>query len=89
MINLNEFITLFGDTFFGGDSGIASMVVFIGVMMVIFGLFGKENLMVAFMIMLPVTVVFNALATLPDSLTILMVVVAIVGLAVTVKDKVI
>lgn len=89
MIGLDAFTSVLADLFFSGDLGLASMCIFIGVMMIIFTLFGKDNLMVAFAIMLPVTVMFNAMSSLPDSLTILMVVVAVVGLAVTVKDKVI
>lgn len=89
MIGLDAFTSVLADLFFAGDLGLASMCIFIGVMMIIFTLFGKDNLMVAFAIMLPVTVMFNAMSSLPDSLTILMVVVAVVGLAVTVKDKVI
>ena len=89
MIDLNAINIIIGDTFFGGDAGLASMMMFIGVMMIVFALFARDNLMVAFILMLPITVMFNAMTSLPDSLTILIVVVAIIGLAVTVKDKVI
>lgn len=89
MIDLNAITIIIGDTFFGGDAGLASMMMFIGVMMIVFALFARDNLMVAFILMLPITVMFNAMTSLPDSLTILIVVVAIIGLAVTVKDKVI
>lgn len=89
MIGLDGIIMVIADVFFAGDTGLASMAVYIVVMMAVFALFAKENLMVAFVLMLPITVMFNALATLPDALTLLLVIVSIVGLVATVKDKVI
>lgn len=89
MIGLDGIITVLADVFFNGDTTISSMAVYVGVMMVVFALFGKDTLMIPFALMLPITVIFNAMAVLPDALTILMVVIAIVGLVATMKDKVI
>lgn len=89
MIGLDGLISILADTFFAGDIGLASMMVYLGTLMVIFALFAKENLMIAFILMLPITVMFNAMATLPDALTIMMIIIAIVGLMVAIKDKVI
>lgn len=87
MIGLDGFVVILADTFFNGDTGISSMVLFVGVMMFVFALFGRTSLMIPFVLMLPITVIFNALATLPDSLTILLIIVSIVGLISVVKSK--
>lgn len=89
MIGLDGITTVLADLFFSGDTGIAAMAIYVVVMMIVFALFAKENLMIAFVLMLPITVIFNAMSTLPDSITILLVVVAIIGLVSTVKDKVV
>lgn len=89
MIGLDGLISILADTFFAGDIGLASMMVYLGTLMVIFALFAKENLMIAFILMLPITVMFNTMATLPDALTIMMIIIALVGLMIAIKDKVV
>ena len=87
MLTLEEFTSILGDSFFNGDSAIAGMVVFSAVMLLLFGLFGKRSILVPFALMLPVTLVFTTLKIIPESLTILLVIVSVMGLAYAAKDK--
>ena len=70
-------------------NGIAGMVIFAVVMMIVFAIFGKDNLLLSFVMMLPVTLIFSALKILPDSMAILLIIVAVAGLASTYKDKIV
>lgn len=87
MISINDFQELIADAFFMGDIGIAGMVMFCCVMMAVFAIFGMENLMGAFILMIPLTLVFTTLRILPESMAILLIIVAILGLATTAKDR--
>lgn len=88
MITLEQMTDILGESFFSGDSAIAGMVIFTGVMLVLFAVFGRKSLIVPFALMLPVTLIFTSLSIIPEALTILLIVVAVMGLAVTAKDKV-
>lgn len=89
MINLTDMQGIIADSFFNGDTGIAGMVIFAVVMMIVFAIFGKDNLLLSFVMMLPVTLIFSALKILPDSMAILLIIVAVAGLASTYKDKIV
>lgn len=87
MISINDFQSLIADSFFMGDAGIAGMVMFACVMCVIFALFGLDNIMGAFVMMLPITLIFTAMNILPETMAILLIIVSVIGLATTAKDK--
>ncbi len=70
-----------------GDIGIAGMVMFCCVMMAVFAIFGMDNLMGAFILMIPLTLIFTTLRILPESMAILLIIVAVLGLATTAKDR--
>lgn len=89
MIDITTLMGLIADSFFAGDTGIAGMVMFSIVMMVVFAMFMKKSLVVPFAMMLPITLIFTALKILPETMTILLIVVSVVGLAVTAKDQII
>lgn len=89
MINLTDMQGIIADAFFNGDTGIAGMVIFAVVMMIIFAIFGTDHIMLSFVMMLPITLIFSALKILPDSMAILLIIVAVAGLASTYKDKII
>lgn len=88
MITLEQMTDIIGESFFNGDTAIAGMVVFTAVMVVLFALFGRKSLIVPFALMLPVTLIFTSLSVIPESLTILLIIVSVMGLAVTARDKV-
>ena len=87
MISINDFQELIADSFFMGDTGIAGMVMFCCVMMAVFAIFGMDNLMGAFILMIPLTLIFTTLHVLPESMAILLIIVAVLGLATTAKDR--
>ncbi len=88
MIDVTTLMGLIADSFFAGDTGIAGMVMFSIVMMVVFAMFMKKSLVVPFAMMLPITLIFTALKILPETMTILLIIVSVVGLAVTAKDQI-
>ena len=87
LISINDFQELIAESFFMGDVGIAGMVMFCCVMMAIFAIFGLDNLMGAFVLMIPITLIFTSLSVLPETMAILLIIVAVMGLAVTARDK--
>lgn len=89
MINLSDMQGIIAEAFFNGDTGIAGMVIFAVVMMIIFAIFGTEHIMLSFVMMLPITLIFSAMRILPDSMAILLIIVAVAGLASTYKDKIV
>lgn len=84
--SINEFQTILAQSFFGGDMGLAGIVMYTAVMGVVFLLFAKGNLMVAFALMFPITFVFTVMGILPETMTILLIIIAVVGLAKERKD---
>jgi len=88
LIDVTTLMGLIADSFFAGDTGIAGMVMFSIVMMVVFAMFMKKSLVVPFAMMLPITLIFTALKILPETMTILLIIVSVVGLAVTAKDQI-
>ena len=87
MITLNELQEVIAEEFLDGDVGIAGMCIFCAVMGFIFLIFGKRSLTVPFAIMLPVTLIFTSLNVLPESLTILLVIVSVLGLGMAAREK--
>ena len=87
MINLEQLTQILANGFFNGDVAIAGMCIFGVLMALVFTMFGKKSMMAAFGVMLPLTVIFNALGVLADALTILLVLISILGLAVTTKKE--
>lgn len=67
--------------------GIAGMIIFTAVMALIFVALGKKGLMAPFALMLPITAVFTAMGILPEALTILLIIVAVLGLGYSIKER--
>ena len=88
MLSLNELTDILADGFFNGDLAIAGMVIFAGVMALIFAIFGKKGFLVPLALMLPITLIFTSLGILPEALTVILVVIAVVGLAKEAKDRI-
>lgn len=88
MIQIEDFQAAMAQNFFNGDLGLAGMALYTGVMALIFVVLGKKSLTVPFAVMLPTTVIFTSMGILPESLTVLLIIVAVIGLGVAVKDKV-
>lgn len=87
MLTFNQLVEILGDSFFNGDTAIAGMVVFGAVMAIIFAIFGRKGFLAPFALMLPLALIFTSLRIIPETMSILLVIVAVVGLAHEAKDK--
>lgn len=75
------------EAFLGGNSEIAGVCIYTVVMALVFGAFGRKNLITPFALMLPITFIFTSLGILSEGLTILLIIVAVVGLSMAVRDR--
>lgn len=89
MIDFTSMQGLIAEAFFNGDTAIAGIVMYSVALALIFAIFGRSNLAIPFALMLPVTLIFTALNILPQAMTILMVIISVIGIAMTMKDRVI
>lgn len=87
MISLEELTQILANGFFNGDVAIAGMCIFGVILALIFTIFGKKSMLAAFAVMMVLTVIFNTLGVLVDAITILLVLISILGLAVTSKKE--
>lgn len=78
---IQEIQQIIAQSFTGGDTGMAGIIMYAVTMAFIFLLFGKNNLMVCFALMFPITFIFTTLSILPIPLTVLMALIAVVGLS--------
>lgn len=81
--------SVIAQSFFGGDVGIAGIVMFMAVMAFVFIFIAKKNLMVGFLFMIPASLIFSMLRILPDSMAMIMIVIAVIGLAKETRDYVV
>lgn len=84
MIDLAQFQELLANSLFGGDMGIAGIVIYATVLAVIFVIF-KKDYHIGIIIMIPVTLVFSLLGVVPSEATLLMIVIAVLVLAMGAK----
>ena len=84
MISLDQFQSLLGDSFFGGDAVIAGVVIYTVTLLVI--LVMTKKLTTGLIVALPVTYVFSLLGILSQELMILLIVITVLGLAYTTRD---
>lgn len=83
MMDVKELMDIIGNTFFGGDAQIAGIVVFSIIVLVILAL--TRRAFITLVIVLPVTFIFTSLGVLPQDLMILLIIVAVLGLAMTAR----
>ena len=83
MIDLAQFQELLANSLFGGDMGIAGIVIYATVLAVIFVIF-KKDYHIGIIITIPVTLVFSLLGV-PSEATLLMIVIAVLILAMGAK----
>lgn len=84
MLQLDEIVNLIAVNFFGGSIEIAGAVVFSIALMLLFAF--TKNVFQTLLIALPVTFIFNLLGLLPSDMTILLLIVVVLGLAMSAKD---
>lgn len=85
MINPNQFIEIVGSSFFGGSSEMAGLVIYVIIMALMFAF--TKNVFQTLVIALPVTFIFSGagLGILPADMVLMLVIVVVLGLAMTAK----
>lgn len=78
---LRDIQTSLADTLFSGDVTIAGAVIFTALVALIFAFFGRKNIFVPFVILLPVTMISTLLGLVPTSLAILIALVSVIVIA--------
>lgn len=81
MMDLSDFQTLIAQSFLGGSETAAGLIIFSAVMVAVLALVKRPFL--ALVVMLPVTILFNVLGIIATDLTVILVIVVVLGLAVT------
>lgn len=85
MLSLNEIQDLLADSFFNGSAEIAGLVMFSTVLLLLAAFTAKKNLLMFFLITLPVILIFSTLGVLSQNMTVLMLLIAVIGLAMTAR----
>ena len=81
MLDLNDITQILANTFFSGNTDIAGMVIFTIALAIVF-IFVKK-VFAALVISLPLAFIFSSLGIVSQELMILLVIVAVLGLAFT------
>lgn len=86
MISLQDFEEILAQEFFDGNVAIAGIVLYMAMMTVIVVFFAQKNLILAFALMLPITLIFSILGALPEAFTLIMMIVFLIGVGMKFKD---
>ena len=78
--------SLLGDSLFGGNTEIAGLLMYGALLAAIFALAGRKNLIVSLLLAIVATSAFATLGIISSNLTMLLIVIAVLGLAISVKD---
>ena len=81
MIQLNELVDIIAINFFGGSIDQAGVVIFALVMVAIFAV--TRNVFQSLVLALPITFLFSMLGLLPSDMVVLLIIVVVLGLAMT------
>lgn len=84
MITLTQIQTIMANSFFDGSLEMAGLIMFAGVLAVIFAIF-HNNINVGILMTLPLVLIFRAMEVLNTEFTLLLIVVAVFTLAMTAK----
>lgn len=85
MMNFSDFQEIFATSFLDGDMAIAGILIYAAVMIIIFA--ATRNTTHSLLISLPITLVFSMLGVISTDLMILLIIVTVLGLAVSAKDS--
>lgn len=83
MITINELVEIVANEFFSGSLDIAGLAIFSVVMGLLFAL--TRDVFQTLILSLPVTFIFSSFGFLPNDLVILLIIVAVLGLAMSAK----
>ena len=84
-MNFSDFQEIFATSFLDGDMAIAGILIYAAVMIIIFA--ATRNTTHSLLISLPITLVFSMLGVISTDLMILLIIVTVLGLAVSAKDS--
>lgn len=84
MLQLTDVQVILAENLFGGNTTIAGLVMFAVVMAVIFSI--SRNIMTSLLIALPIILIFSTLNVITGDMMILLIIVTVLGLAVTAKS---
>ena len=80
-LGLNDINSILADVFFNGDTTVMGLVIYTVVLAILFGM--KRNIFQSLLLSLPMTLVFAFLGIISTDLTILLIIVTVLGLAIT------
>lgn len=83
MIQFTDIVDLIGQSFFGGNTTMAGIVVLCMILAVVMAF--SKSAFATLIIAIPVTLMFTSMSLLPVDVTIIMVLVCILGLAYTAR----
>lgn len=83
MMQFADFFDILGDGFFGGNTMLAGLVILTVVLALVFTF--TKSAFTMLVIAMPTTLVFSYMRVIPDEMTIILLVIAVVGLAFTSK----
>lgn len=65
IMTIKEFVDMLAQSFFGGNTAIAGILIYMVAMAIVFLLFARNNVMIAMLLSLPMTLAFSLLGILP------------------------
>lgn len=83
MITINELVDIVGNEFFNGSAEIAGLAIFSVVLGLLFAM--TRDVFQTLILSLPITFIFSTFGFLPNDLVILLIIVAVLGLAMSAK----
>lgn len=85
MLQINDIQSILADVLFAGNTIIAGLVMFVAVLAIIFTI--SKNLLASFLMALPVILIFSTLGIISGDMMILLIIITVLGLAITAKSS--
>lgn len=86
MLQASQLQTAIAEMVFNGDTAIAGLMMFFFVMVIVFAM--SKNIFHSLLLGLPLILVFSALGILGGDMTIILIIVVVLGLAVTARNSI-
>lgn len=83
MIEFSDIFNIIGNSFFDGNTMIAGLVVLTVVLALVFAI--TKNAFAMLLVAMPITLIFSYMRVIPDEVTIILLLVTVVGLALSSK----
>lgn len=86
MLQASQLQTAIAEMVFNGDTAIAGLMMFFFVMVIVFAM--SKNIFHSLLLGLPLILVFSAMGILGGDMTIILIIVVVLGLAVTARNSI-